>query len=302
MSEIDYKVCFYCKEEKPYSAFRKDPQKSDGCTSRCKSCINKPTIPVDYSKITHKVCVVCNIDKDYSLYHKKTKNGRVTVQSKCKECTTEYKKKRYWGNHDAELAKMTKSRLKPENVIQRKGYYKKNKSEYQKRYKKYQSDENKRLAKLENSKNRYQQNKESIRKRHRLNYHKPEVKKRLRERERERMKTDVGFVITKRLRRRLAHIVKSIGGKEYKAASTFALLGCNIEQFKIHIESKFTQDMSWENVLNGAIHIDHIKPCAKFDLKDPEQQKECFSWQNLQPLWWYDNLSKGAKLDYKIAS
>ena len=42
-------------------------------------------------------------------------------------------------------------------------------------------------------------------------------------------------------------------------------------------------------------HIDHIKPCASFDLTDPKQQQQCFHYSNLQPLWWYDNLSKGDK-------
>jgi hypothetical protein len=44
--------------------------------------------------------------------------------------------------------------------------------------------------------------------------------------------------------------------------------------------------------------IDHIKPCAAFDLTDPAQQKECFHFSNLQLLWAEDNLSKGAK-DYE---
>lgn len=64
-------------------------------------------------------------------------------------------------------------------------------------------------------------------------------------------------------------------------------------QNKESITSKFHGEMNWEYILSGHIHIDHIKPCAKFDLSDPEQQKECFHYTNLQPLWWYDNLKKG---------
>lgn len=53
--------------------------------------------------------------------------------------------------------------------------------------------------------------------------------------------------------------------------------------------------MSWENY--GEWHIDHIKPCSSFDLSDPKQQKECFNYTNLQPLWAIDNLKKSYKYE-----
>ena len=50
------------------------------------------------------------------------------------------------------------------------------------------------------------------------------------------------------------------------------------------------------------IWIDHIKPCIKFDLRNPEEQRKCFHFTNLQPLWWYDNLKKGANYqEQKVA-
>jgi hypothetical protein len=51
--------------------------------------------------------------------------------------------------------------------------------------------------------------------------------------------------------------------------------------------------MSWEN--HGEWHIDHIKPCASFNLLDDEEQKQYFHYKNLQPLWADVNLSKGSK-------
>ena len=53
--------------------------------------------------------------------------------------------------------------------------------------------------------------------------------------------------------------------------------------------------MNWENY--GVWHIDHIIPCARFDLSDPGQQKICFHYTNLQPMWGEDNLKKGARLN-----
>lgn len=60
-----------------------------------------------------------------------------------------------------------------------------------------------------------------------------------------------------------------------------------------HIADQFVNGMTWENM--GQWHIDHIRPCASFDLTDPEQQKECFHYTNLQPLWATDNLRKSDK-------
>jgi len=53
--------------------------------------------------------------------------------------------------------------------------------------------------------------------------------------------------------------------------------------------------MSWNN--HGEWHIDHIKPCTSFDLSKLSEQKKCFHYKNLQPLWAKDNLSKGAKIN-----
>jgi hypothetical protein len=54
--------------------------------------------------------------------------------------------------------------------------------------------------------------------------------------------------------------------------------------------------MSWKNY--GKWHIDHIRPCSSFDLSDPQQQRTCFNYSNLQPLWAKDNLNKSNKLDW----
>ena len=39
-------------------------------------------------------------------------------------------------------------------------------------------------------------------------------------------------------------------------------------------------------------HIDHIVSCWRFDLTDPEQQKQCFHFSNMQPLWREENMAK----------
>ena len=75
-----------------------------------------------------------------------------------------------------------------------------------------------------------------------------------------------------------------------KSKKTMELLGCSITFLRSYLEAQFTEGMTWSN-----IHIDHIRPCASFDLTDPEQQRECFHYSNLQPLFAIDNMKKGAK-------
>ena len=82
----------------------------------------------------------------------------------------------------------------------------------------------------------------------------------------------------------------------HKSKSTMELLGCSIEYLKEHLEKQFQDGMTWENRGQFGWHIDHIIPCAAFDLNNPEEQKKCFHYTNLQPLWATDNHRKGANL------
>jgi len=83
-----------------------------------------------------------------------------------------------------------------------------------------------------------------------------------------------------------------------KHKRTLELLNCSVDFLKKYIEKKFnttknTKGMTWDNY--GEWHIDHIRPCANFDLSKEEEQKKCFNYKNLQPLWAKDNLSKNDK-------
>lgn len=111
----------------------------------------------------------------------------------------------------------------------------------------------------------------------------------IRNKKRERYHTDLNFKVKHNLRSRIWNVLT---GKS-KNKSTEILLGCTIDELRVHIESQFKDNMSWENY--GKWHIDHIRPCASFDLSDPEQQALCFHYTNLQPLWAKDNLSKRNK-------
>lgn len=106
-------------------------------------------------------------------------------------------------------------------------------------------------------------------------------------------KEDPSFRILGRLRSSLWQKLK----RNKKSDSAVKLLGCSLEYFKEYLEARFTEGMSWENAHKW--HVDHIRPCNSFDLSDPEQQRQCFHYTNLQPLWAIDNWRKGAKWNPK---
>ena len=114
------------------------------------------------------------------------------------------------------------------------------------------------------------------------------------ERNSQRYKEEPSYRLKLLLRRRIADCIKR--NKMSKDLHTMELLGTDIETARLHLENQFKENMSWDNHGNYGWHIDHIIPCASFDLTDIEQQKKCFNYTNLQPLWAKDNMSKGSKI------
>ncbi|MDD5775514.1 MAG: helix-turn-helix domain-containing protein [Candidatus Omnitrophica bacterium] len=101
--------------------------------------------------------------------------------------------------------------------------------------------------------------------------------------------------MTNRLALSLRGRINKILHGKLKTAGTMKLVGCTPEEFIAHIEKQFQPGMTMENY--GEWHIDHIIPCAKFDLANPDHQKICFHFSNLQPLWAKKNISKEKKVN-----
>lgn len=103
------------------------------------------------------------------------------------------------------------------------------------------------------------------------------------------LKQNVNYRISSTLRHRIYMAVKSQNTK--KVNKTMTILGCNIHEFKSYLQSQFKEGMNWENY--GKWHIDHIKSCASFNLSNDDEQKQCFHYTNMQPLWASENFRKG---------
>lgn len=116
-----------------------------------------------------------------------------------------------------------------------------------------------------------------------------------------KLKTDPCFKIAHALRHRINEAIKT----NQKVGSAVRDLGCSIEEFKVHLESKFYPNpetgeiMTWGNHAVRGWHIDHIRPLSNFDLTDREQFLEACRYTNQQPMWWRDNIAKGDKYEPK---
>jgi len=209
-----------------------------------------------------KKCKDCLVDKNSENF---SKNGKGYLNTYCKECATERTRK--WLNNLSQEEKSNYDSIR------------------KKKFKIY-----------------FEENRELVLERGRKNRKSEKSKKWYREYNKRKRGESLNFKIKSNLRHRIRCAIKD----NIKSDNTVKLVGCEIDFLLKYLESKFKEGMSWENY--GAYelgkpmtwHIDHIKPCASFDLTDPEQQKICFHYTNLQPLWAIDNIVKKDKVESEL--
>ena len=104
-----------------------------------------------------------------------------------------------------------------------------------------------------------------------------------------RLKEDLDFKLSERLRSALSSILKS--NKIPKKSKALELLGVKIKYFRKYLEHRFKPEMTWEN--HGKVwHLDHIIPVSAIDLSKDENLKFAFHYRNFQPMFAKDNLQK----------
>lgn len=208
-----------------------------------------------------KKCTKCNQNKSFKEFYYK-KGGKFGLDAKCKSCVSIYQRN-HFQKHKKKIIKKRKSYMEQ--------YREKNKieiSEYNRQY--------------------YYKNKIAI-----LEYKASSTyRKKMRIYENNKRKNNLSYRILSSLRSRLRIAIKN----NSKTESTISLIGCDIEYLKNYLEQQFLKGMSWKNYGRNGWHIDHIVPCSSFDFSDPKQQKQCFHYTNLQPLWAKDNMSKSDKI------
>lgn len=109
-------------------------------------------------------------------------------------------------------------------------------------------------------------------------------------------RTKIWYVLKSRVSARIRSNLAFSGGKARRAAAS--ILGYSMEELSRHIERQFTKGMTWDALMAGEIHIDHIIPVAL--LKpieiDSEEFRACWALSNLRPMWAADNRSKGDRV------
>jgi hypothetical protein len=110
-----------------------------------------------------------------------------------------------------------------------------------------------------------------------------------------RRKEDALFAITCKIR---SNVAGAIARCVKKSKRTEALLGCTIAHAREHVSRQFTVGMDWSNHGrgHGKWNIDHIVPMST--AKTQESAERLCHYTNLQPLWFAENMAKGAKLNW----
>jgi thiol-disulfide isomerase/thioredoxin len=262
------KTCKRCNTEKENIKFSVSKNSKDGLNSWCKDCqseykkirnINRVQKEIDF-----KFCRKCNNEKEIKLFSKGTDLDGFNIW--CKDCQNEYNKEHYIANID---------KLKPI----RKEWKDTNKDKIKKYNKeRYESIDKERLSNLYNSK------RDEI-KIKRDEYRKTdEYRKWLSE-----------YKIKNSWKDRYRSVLKSVlkRVKTGKNAKTNEILNYTDKEFKLHIESLFIDEMSWND---KDTQIDHIIPIVAFKHDTPINIIN--SLENLRPMYKSENIKKFTSIDF----
>ena len=212
--------------------------------------------------------------------------------------------------------KLTDEERKARKAAQRKAYYEANKDEILARNKAYREDNKEKILqyRIKNREKRIDQTKQ-WRKRNKdvvAEYQKQYLKenkdqkaaymkqwrkknkdalaeysrKHSNEYQKERRKVDPTFALRGQIRTLTNQSILRRGYS--KKSKTYDIIGCSFEEFFRHLESQFTEGMSWD--VWDEIQIDHRLPISAATTE--EELLALSHHRNLQPMWAEDNLAK----------
>lgn len=77
------------------------------------------------------------------------------------------------------------------------------------------------------------------------------------------------------------------------------MVGYTAEELEKHLLSTMPDGYTWDDFLNGELHIDHIIPVTAFNYTSPDHIdfKRCWGLENLRLFPAFDNWQKGGSLE-----
>lgn len=236
-----------------------------------------------------KKCRICNLEKELNEFSKRSEN---LYRNECKICRSNSSKKYNQENRD--------------KILERKKVYNAENKERKKEYdsQRYDKEYNNKRGAEWRKRNKKRIKEYHIKHKEKRKEYLMKNNEKLREGRKEYCEKNREKIITyrKEYRSKNKHLfawrnmLHSVLRRMFKIKSnrTIECLGYSAEKFKLRIECQFKKGMSWGNY--GEWHIDHKKPVSFFDKDTPMSVVNCLC--NLQPLWAFDNLSKGNKLNF----
>jgi hypothetical protein len=223
------------------------------------------------------------------------------LRNRCRQCYLAYIRRKAKARYDANPQKYIDAVkaaywADPEKSRENaKRKYANNSDHYKAKNRKYYYDNLEAIKVRE--KGRREKNREDLRRRSaEWRVADPERSKESRRRHHQKMKVFPEF----RLRNAFSgRMNAALTGTAYKKGgnSWVKLVGYDVDELKAHLESLFQPGMTWDNY--GEWHVDHIIPVSmfKYDSYHHPEFRRCWSLDNIQPLWAFDNMSKGATAD-----
>jgi hypothetical protein len=256
------KTCPKCGEEKPKEEFYKDKRTKDGCHYCCKSCVRE-----------HHRKWASEHKGERKEYNRKWHiENRESVREKNREWQNNNRNKVRAANK--KWAENNRERKKKQNQIwvsnnrdktsgySRKFYYSHKESE-RLRNKKWISENPEKCAIIRHR---------TYKKRYATIQGKLNIL----------MSNSIWFALKK--------------GKGFTQWSQ--ILGYDVDELAERLQATMPHDATWQDFLDGKLHIDHIMPKSYFKFTSSKDKSflDCWSLSNIQLLWEEDNLKKSNKL------
>ena len=272
------KQCNTCNQFKPLSDYY--IRQGKYVASKCKTCsisdrVNRKRNEVKFLKTipTESHCEECNQTKPIGEFN--VVKSSCKIDSKCNSCKKKLKRC-YTCKQELPINNFGECKVNKDGKM---NVCRDCKSKSDKEYRIKYSDKNK-LRKKEYY-NRVKN----------LDWYKEKASLRVRDYKKEysRQQSDIFRYVKAHLRKVILVYLKKQKNNAVVKPKTEDILGIDFDGFINHIEKQFLKGMSWDN--HGKWHIDHILPCSLSN-GDTDILLKLFNYQNLRPMWAFDNLSK----------